>query len=141
MCISKAVLILQIILTTLVVRYKTHAPTQQLYKHVSLLHEDQCLKPTGILYWCITSKIYRCPVKFNGNNSTRLYRIALLIIAGIEANPGPRPPKYPCGTCSKACKWGEKAVMNATHGIMHHVQGSTHKNTRDLQTHLFPGIA
>jgi hypothetical protein len=31
--------------------------------------------------------------------------------------------------------------MNATHGIMHHVQGSTHKNTQDLQTHLFPGIA
>jgi hypothetical protein len=34
---------------------------------------------------------------------------------------------------------GEKRhwpVMNATHGIMHHVQGSTHKNTRDLQTHL-----
>jgi hypothetical protein len=36
---------------------------------------------------------------------------------------------------------GEKRhwpVMNATHGIMHHVQGSTHKNTQDLQTHLFP---
>ena len=110
MCISKNVLILQIILTALVVRYKTHTPTQQFYKHVSLLHEDQCPKPTGILYWCITSKIHRYPVKYNGNYSTSLYRIALLIIAGIETNPGPRPPKYPCGTCSKACKWGEKAL-------------------------------
>ena len=59
MCISKTVLILQIILTTLVVKYKTHAPTQQFYKHVSLLHEDQYPKPTGILYWCITSNIHR----------------------------------------------------------------------------------
>jgi hypothetical protein len=31
--------------------------------------------------------------------------------------------------------------MSSGHGIMHHVQGSTHKNTQDLQTHLFPGIA
>jgi hypothetical protein len=46
----------------------------------------------------------------SGNYSTSLYRIVLLIIAGIETNPGPRPPKYPCGTCSKACKWGEKAL-------------------------------
>jgi hypothetical protein len=38
------------------------------------------------------------------------YRIALLRIAGIETNPGPRPPKYPCGICSNACKWGEKAL-------------------------------
>jgi hypothetical protein len=39
---------------------------------------------------------------------------------------------------------GEKrhwSVINAIDGIMHHVQGSTHKNTQDLQTHLFPGIA
>jgi hypothetical protein len=65
---------------------KTNAPNQQAY----------C---TGEL-----------PAKFNGNYSTSLYRIALLIIAGIETNPGPRPPKYPCGTCSKACKWGERAL-------------------------------
>ena len=143
MCNSKTVLILQIILTTLVVRYKTHAPTQQFYKHVSLLHEDQCPKSTGILYWCITSKIHRCPVKFNGNYSTSLYRIALLIIAGIETNPGPRPPKYSAVLVQRHVN-GEKRhwpVMNATHGIMHHVQGSTHKNTQDLQAHLFPGIA
>jgi hypothetical protein len=95
----------------------------------------------GILYWCITSKIHRCPVKFNENYSISLYRIALLIIAGIETNPGPRPPKYPCGTCSKACKWGEKALACDECDTWYHVQGSTHKNTQDLQTHMFPGIA
>jgi hypothetical protein len=46
----------------------------------------------------------------NNQLSTSLYRIALLIIAGIETNPGPRPPKYPCSTCSKACKGVEKAL-------------------------------
>ena len=98
---------------------KTNAPNQQAY----------C---TGEL-----------PAKFNGNYSTSLYRIALLIIAGIETNPGPRPPKYSAVLVQRHVN-GEKRhwpVMNATHGIMHHVQGSTHKNTQDLQAHLFPGIA
>ena len=28
----------------------------------------------------------------------------LILLAGdIETNPGPRPPRFPCGVCSKAC--------------------------------------
>ena len=30
--------------------------------------------------------------------------ITLLLISGIEPNPGPRRPKFPCSICSKACK-------------------------------------
>ena len=31
---------------------------------------------------------------------------SLLLRSGIESNPGPRQPKYPCGICTKACKTG-----------------------------------
>ena len=30
--------------------------------------------------------------------------LILLLISGIEPNPGPRRPKFPCGICSRACK-------------------------------------
>ena len=33
-------------------------------------------------------------------------RQSLLLRSGIESNPGPRQPKYPCGICTKACKTG-----------------------------------
>ena len=32
------------------------------------------------------------------------HMITLLLISGIEPNPGPRRPKFPCSMCSKACK-------------------------------------
>ena len=32
----------------------------------------------------------------------------LLLISGLESNPG--PVKYPCGICSKPCRWNQKAV-------------------------------
>ena len=35
--------------------------------------------------------------------------IILLLIGGIESNPGPRRPKFPCGICGKACKLGSIA--------------------------------
>jgi hypothetical protein len=35
----------------------------------------------------------------------------LLLLSGIEPNPGPRPPKYPCGICKKAVKnMGQRAL-------------------------------
>ena len=39
--------------------------------------------------------------------------IFLLIILSndIEVNPGPRPPKYPCGVCTKAVKWTDHGVL------------------------------
>ncbi|CAC5360010.1 unnamed protein product [Mytilus coruscus] len=110
---SNPVLVLQIILIIQVVRYNTqiaehHAPDQT--NHISLLHKDNCHPYTGIFLWCRVNKIHRYPIKFSETYNSSLYRTLLLVIAGIELNPGPSQIKYPCGTCTKACKWGEKAL-------------------------------
>ncbi|VDI32648.1 Hypothetical predicted protein [Mytilus galloprovincialis] len=110
---SNPVLVLQIILIIQVVRYNAqiaehHAPDQT--NNISLLHKDNCHPYTGIFHWCRVNKIHRYPIKFSENYNSSLYRTILLVIAGIELNPGPRQLKYPCGTCTKACKWGEKAL-------------------------------
>ena len=35
--------------------------------------------------------------------------LLLLLLSGdVHSNPGPRPPKYPCGICNKAVKWDHK---------------------------------
>ena len=35
----------------------------------------------------------------------------LIILSGdIAENPGPYQPKYPCGLCTKAAKWGQSAI-------------------------------
>ncbi|VDI67772.1 Hypothetical predicted protein [Mytilus galloprovincialis] len=31
-------------------------------------------------------------------------RLILLLLSGIETNPGPRQPRFPCTICQKACK-------------------------------------
>lgn len=53
-------------------------------------------------------------------NDTTYFRSLLLVLAGVEQNPGPRTPKYPCAICSKACKWGQEPlhVTNATTGTI-----------------------
>ena len=35
---------------------------------------------------------------------------SLLLSSGVEPNPGPRRPKYPCGICKKACKGGQPCI-------------------------------
>ena len=40
--------------------------------------------------------------KFQSDRSS--LRFSLLLEGGIEPNPGPRHPKFPCTVCSKACK-------------------------------------
>ena len=45
----------------------------------------------------------------------------LLILSGdIQLNPGPRPPKYPCGICHKACKWTTPCVRCDTCKVYYH---------------------
>ena len=34
----------------------------------------------------------------------------LLLISGIEPNPGPRRPRFPCVVCKKACKANQRAL-------------------------------
>ena len=38
------------------------------------------------------------------------HKAVLLLISGIETNPGPRQARFPCGICGKACKTNQHAV-------------------------------
>lgn len=43
--------------------------------------------------------------------SSRSHILILLLISGIEPNPGPRPPRYPCGVCKLAVRdVGQRAL-------------------------------
>ena len=37
-------------------------------------------------------------------------RFLLMRSSDCELNRGPRTPKYPCQICSKACRWGQRAI-------------------------------
>ena len=37
-------------------------------------------------------------------------RLLLMRLSDFELNPGPRTSKYPCQICSKACRWGQRAI-------------------------------
>jgi hypothetical protein len=40
-----------------------------------------------------------------------IIRLLLMRLSDFELNPGPRTPKYPCQICSKACRWGQRAIV------------------------------
>ena len=46
--------------------------------------------------------------------------LLLLLSGDIQLNPGPRPPKYPCGLCQKACKWTTPCVRCDTCKVYYH---------------------
>ena len=39
-----------------------------------------------------------------------LVSLLLLMSHDVEQNPGPRPPKYPCGVCDRAVRWNQRGV-------------------------------
>ena len=46
----------------------------------------------------------------NENNKSNWLNIILLLSGDLHQNPGPRPPKFPCGVCKKACTHQTPAV-------------------------------
>ena len=52
------------------------------------------------------------PLFKRSKNNHLLYISVLLLMrsSDCESNPGPRTPTYPCQVCSKACRWGQRAI-------------------------------
>lgn len=44
------------------------------------------------------------------NKDSHSHRLVMLLIGGVENNPGPRRPRFPCTVCSKACKTNHQAL-------------------------------
>ena len=50
------------------------------------------------------------PFQITQTHPSKTSIFLLLLLSGdIQLNPGPRPPKLPCGVCSKAVKWDHLA--------------------------------
>ena len=63
--------------------------------------------PSSITYWHSRYgfKISRYPSRFH-------VLLALLLSGQVESNPGPKSPKFPCGECSKAVRWGKSIACD-----------------------------
>ena len=55
--------------------------------------------------------IHRLPMSIPICIQSRTHRFILLLMSGIESNPGPRTPRYPCGVCTRAVRdIGQRAL-------------------------------
>ena len=60
-----------------------------------------------IFYWFRTTTLKYEPYRYI---QCRQVIQLLLLLSGVEHNPGPYTPKYPCMVCTKAVKWGQHAL-------------------------------
>lgn len=76
--------------------------------HFSAEHDKGC---SSAVVFCHSIKLvlksgptqeHKCPEK-------SVFLLLLLLAGDVHSNPGPRPPKYPCGVCHKAVKWDPQA--------------------------------
>jgi hypothetical protein len=71
---------------------------------LSLLTINEYDNNTCVLYWLNDIRKSNQPP----GKSLKFINTLLLIISEVETNPG--PIKYPCGVCSMACRWNQKAL-------------------------------
>ena len=76
---------------------------------ISLIPVTTISTNTCLYYWIKITANYRSNEKLLKDKNSAYIKL-LLLIGGIERNPGPRTPKYPCAICDKACRWGQKAL-------------------------------
>lgn len=86
-----------------------HSPFQHKYikngmnLYFAERYTDTVTPADNVYYWLqhIKHRSHPTPLIYKDRSS---YRLVLLLLSGIEQNPGPRRPRFPCGICTKACK-------------------------------------
>ncbi len=66
-----------------------------------------------------------------------LISLSMLLLAqsgDLHPNPGPYRPKFPCGTCERAVKWGQRAVCCDNCDLWYHV------DCMDMHTPVFEAL-
>lgn len=81
------------------------SPTLLKYHPLTFIENISIQHPTIIYNWLTHVRVRK------QSSTVMSYRLLLilLMIGGIETNPG--PVKYPCGFCEKPCKSNQKAVV------------------------------
>ena len=74
---------------------------------ISLIPTPLKLGPISISYWHYTQGF-----KLSSKRGSYHVLLSLLLSGQIESNPGPRSPKYPCGECNKAVRWGKSIACD-----------------------------
>lgn len=77
---------------------------------VNIMLSESCIAQPAqhlinIYYWLHRNK-YSDTRQVLTTRDKASHHLILLLLAGIEPNPGPRQPRFPCGICNKACKLG-----------------------------------
>ena len=74
---------------------------------ISLIPTPPKLEHISIAYWHHTQGF-----KLSSKRGSYHILLSLLLSGQIESNPGPRSPKYPCGECNKAVRWGKSIACD-----------------------------
>ena len=85
----------------------TSPDTPHSNSEISLVPLASTTGPSSILYWHS-----RYGFKLTRRHSKFHILLGLLLGGQVEFNPGPRTPKYPCGECSKAVRWGKSIACD-----------------------------
>ena len=77
-------------------------------------------------------------------NNRAWLSIILLLAGDLHQNPGPRPPKFPCGLCKKACTSKTPAVACDSCDVWYHthcmaMNSETYRTLRNVSWHCSHG--
>ena len=93
---------------------KGYDPFSLLSSRVSSKHIEMMMKLRKLHY-----------ARGNQQNGTCLLYISLVLVTlsnDVELNPGPRTPKYPCGSCGAAVKHNQNSIQCDGCGFWHHIE-------------------